>query len=286
MFSVLTYSLIAMLAFGIASAVAKTLVERHGAIVGTVRREFFSILVLGALLVWVGMPETISVSMVALGALIAALSYGGPFFQLYALSKNDVGVVVPITSFRIVVMSVVGVIFLGEHVSIEKIVALVLVFLGILIATTNIRAFRDSELWKWESGVPAALLAACVWGVTMPFFVVPTLVLGALLYALIIEIVILVLAVAHARMRGEQIGAFSESIVPEAIVGVGLALGTVFLNLALATGEITIASAISGSSVLVSVLVGAVWYGERLHVRQYIGALVVVLGILFPFFAM
>lgn len=276
------YSFVGMIAFGVATAVGKTLVLRHGAVVSTVRREFFSILTLVLLVLVVGIPETISWSMVALGVLIAGLSYGGPFFQMYALQKNDVGVVIPITSFRIVVMSAVGVLFLGEALTLVKSATLAFVLLGVLVATINLRALRESELLRWGSGVPAALLASVIWGITMPFFMVPTVVLGAIFYALIIEIVIALLALIHMHVRGERIGAFSKSILPEMVVGIGLAIGTTCLNLALATGEITITSAISGASVGVSVFVGAWWYGERLQPRQYIGGVVILCGILLP----
>jgi len=186
MLTAVLYSLVGMIAFGIATAVGKTLVIRHGAVVSTVRREFFSILTLVLLVLIVGIPETISWSMVALGVLIAGLSYGGPFFQMYALQKNDVGVVIPITSFRIVVMSAVGVLFLGEALTLVKSATLAFVLLGVLVATINLRALRESELLHWGSGVPAALLASVIWGITMPFFMVPTVVLGAIFYALII----------------------------------------------------------------------------------------------------
>lgn len=282
MLTAIIYSLGSMLAFGIATAVSKTLVQRYGAVVATVRREVFSVAVLMALVLWQGIPTEFSWGMLLLGIVIAALSYGGPFFQMLALSKNAVGVVTPVTTFRVVIMALIGLTFLAESFTIYKVLSLLLVVCGVLIATVDIRAFTQSELLRWESGVPAALLAAGAWGITMPFFSIPSYAFGALVYALIIECTISIVALVHMYMRNERVGVFSKNITPEIIVGVGLALGTFWLNAALTTGEITITSAISGASVIVSVLVGALWYGERLHPRQYIGAGVVVVGIVLP----
>lgn len=282
----IVYSLGSMFSFGIATAVSRTLVQRYGAVVATVRREVFSVAVLMALVLWQGIPTEFSWGMLLLGIVIAALSYGGPFFQMLALSKNAVGVVTPVTTFRVVIMALIGLTFLAESFTIYKVLSLLLVVCGVLIATVDIRAFTQSELLRWESGVPAALLAAVAWGITMPFFSIPSYALGALFYALVIEFTISIVALVHMYMRNERVGVFSKSIAPEIIVGVGLALGTFWLNAALATGEITITSAISGASVMVSVLVGALWYGERLHPRQYIGAGVVVVGIVLPLLAL
>jgi drug/metabolite transporter (DMT)-like permease len=295
MLAATVYALGSMLAFGIATAASKTLVQQYGAVVATVRREVFSVSVL-ALLVWwqgpvpygtgQGIPDTFSWSMLAIGAGIAAVSYGGPFFQLQVLSKNAVGVVIFVMTFRIVIMAIVGFAFLAEPIDPYKVASLCLVVLGVLIATVDVRAFMQSDIMRWSSGVPAALLAACVWGITMPFFAIPSYVLGALVYALVIESTVAAVALVHMLVRGERVHTFAANIVPEIIVGVGLALGTFWLNAALATGEISVTSAVSGASVMVSLLAGAVWYAERLHPRQYIGAGVVTVGILIPLLAL
>jgi ABC-type spermidine/putrescine transport system permease subunit II len=78
----------------------------------------------------------------------------------------------------------------------------------------------------------------------MPFFAIPSYVLGALVYALVIESTVAAVALVHMLVRGERVHTFAANIVPEIIVGVGLALGTFWLNAALATGEISVTSAV------------------------------------------
>jgi uncharacterized membrane protein len=56
-------------------------------------------------------------------------------------------------------------------------------------------------------------------------------------------------------------------------------LGTVFLNLAYQSGEVSVVSAIAGSAVIVAIAGAAIFYRERLTLIQYSGAGLVLLGI-------
>lgn len=282
MFLAVLYSFVVMVGYGVATAVSKTLVHRHGVVLATIRRQLVSAGILLCAVLFVGVNTPLNMWMVAGGIALAVVSYGGPFFQLRALSVGLVGVIAPVTSFRIVIMSIVGFLFLGESIDITKCIMIALVVLGIIVATVDIKKIRESDIFAWSSGVPYALTAALIWGLTLPFFQIPSMVLGSLLYAFIVEVSILVTALTHAYATRVSVFSEQRSIVPEVIVGLALAISIVFFNFALETGQVSVVSSFGGASVFVSLIVGAFLYNERLYLRQYIGAGIVVVGILLP----
>jgi len=287
----LFFSLGAMLSFGIANAVIKTVAERCGAVISIIFRNIIIIILLGAALLVIA-PKMHSPTWAQLFWAIA-LPIGGYFgllFLLLGLEREKVGIVIPLSSFRIVIGALVGLLFLGEVVTEMKIISVALVFAGVVLASIDIQALRSGlSLGK---GVMFGLLAGTFWGVFMTFFGFPSAVFGALLYALIIEVVTLVAAIAHAYgMYGRTLFSYTRSVFASldrrslimlGISGVLGASATFFFNLALETGEYSLTSAVAGSSVVVSVITGAFLYGERLTLQQYAAIALVTTGILVP----
>jgi drug/metabolite transporter (DMT)-like permease len=64
-----------------------------------------------------------------------------------------------------------------------------------------------------------------------------------------------------------------------ALAGVGAGIGTTFVNLGYATGDIGIVSAIAGAQALIAMIFAHYFYQERLTRLQYGGAGLVLLGI-------
>lgn len=170
-----------------------------------------------------------------------------------------------------------------------------IVFTGVALASVNFRAFYKSDMFSIQSGVPYALLCAVVWGIAFPLYKFPSDHLGALFYGLVLEIAVLAFTSLQLFVmpKFEAVHAFKKvglklsfhSVVFTVVAAISIALGTVFLNLAYQSGEVSIVAAICGSSSVVSLFVGWIVYRERLSFLQYSGAVLVTLGILLPVFS-
>lgn len=241
-----------------------------------------------------GVPFVFNWRWIGLGSVIALGGYFGFLCFMLALKHGKVGVVVPISSASIVVSSIFGFSLLGDPFEALKVLTVAIVFVGVAFASINFKAFKNSDIFSKESGVPYALLCALLWGIVFPLYKFPSDHLGSLFYALIIEIVVLGSAYLQLLVTPgfEPSHSFKEFtsrptmrlLGVVAITTIGTAVGSVFLNFAYQTGEVSVVSAIFGSSSIIALVTGAVLYKEVLSRQQYIGAVLVVLGILLPVF--
>ncbi len=290
------YALITAFSFGIANAISKELSQKFGAIRATVLRNIFVALLIVASLVILQTPFIFDWHWIGLGLLIAFGGYLGFLCFMLSLKNGKVGVVVPVASGSIIVSSFFGFLILGDTFGLLKAATVSIVFIGVALASLNFKDLRNSDMFSMQSGVPYALLCALIWSIAFPLYKFPSDHLGALFYALIIEVVVLVSAYLqiYVTPRFESNHSFREFtsgpslrlLIVVAVATVGTALGTIFLNFAYQTGEVSIVSAIYGSSSIVALITGAIVYREVLSKQQYLGAVLVVLGILLPIFTL
>ena len=286
------YGLGIAFSFGLANAVTKHLSIRYGALGASVLRNIGIVSVLTCSFLIIRPPSTVDVPWLGIGLGIALASYAGLTCFLFALKYGKVGVVVPISAGSIIISSLIGFVFMGEVVSLIKIATIVIVSMGVVLSSIRFRQFKNSDFFSLSSGVPYALLCACLWGVSLPLFRFPAQHLGSLLYTLIVEVVVLAGASIQLYVFPERTFHFTSKTVMQTItsydmgaVGIaafGTALGTLLLCVGFQTGEVSIIASVGGASSMVALLSSAIIYGERLSKQQYVGALMVTVGILLP----
>ena len=86
-----------------------------------------------------------------------------PLF-LYAAKVGDISVVSPICSTSVVVSSVLGLIFLHEHLTVFKLASLCMVLIGIMLLSVVPGELKAKKLRSLYAGVPPALLFAVLFG--------------------------------------------------------------------------------------------------------------------------
>jgi O-acetylserine/cysteine efflux transporter len=283
------YSVIVMFAFGIANAVSKEMVGKFGVLGAIIFQNAFVVPFIALAILILRAPISLDPLYLGIGAVIAFGGYLGFICFMSALKNGKIGVIIPIVSAQIIVASIFGFLFLGDQLDIFKIATVSIVFVGIVLASVNFRDFRNSDLFSLKSGVPYALLAALIWGFALPLYKIPSEHLGAHFYGLVIEFVVFASALLQTLItRGPRsLGELAKRPTPRLALiifaaTVSTTLGTVFTNLAFQTGQISIVSAIRGASSIVSLVIGAILYREVLSKQQYIGAIIVTMGILLP----
>ena len=282
--------LISTFAFGIASGLIKGVVDKYGPIKAIVLRNFVTVVALISALLYLHTPLILDWPYLGIGLVIAIAGYFPYMFFVMSLQHGKVGVIMPVIAPHIVLMSVMGFVFLGDTFDITKVLTAAFILTGVVLVSINLRDFRNSHLFSLESGVPLALLAALLWGVVLPLFKIPSVVLGALEYGLILETVIFFSALIHSLYQdGGFVPAkwpvthlYSRVGIYVLLVGIGTAIGTVFLNIGFGTGQVSLVSSISACSLVVAVVIGALCFGEKFSLKQYLAAGIVTLGILIP----
>lgn len=279
----IVFSFIAMLGFGLETGVEKKFSKQLGAVKLIIFRNIFVVAFTFIALVYFINTVTFDIKYLFFGVFISIASYGGIFFFLKALCLGKVGLVSPIVGTRGLLSSFIGIIFFREILTSIQMISILVVFIGIVLSTINFKDFKNSNLLSKKSGIPYAILAAIFWGITFPLFSIPAAVLGAFLFTFILESSILFASLIHSKVLCISVKnnstPFKQNFVGLLVIGLLGSLGSVFMNLAYATGQISSVSTILSCVPLVALLYGWLVYKEKMKTKQYIAVVLMVIGI-------
>jgi len=277
------FSVIAMVTMGLAVAMAKKPAQEIGVRRFVFWRQALTSTLLFITLVVSGQNWQFSTGYFALELVIAAASYIALISAYRSLTTGKIGVVAPIVSSSAIVTVLFSVAFLGESLNAAQAAAVGVTLLGIVLLSVDFSDFGKSDIFRISSGVPLALVACLVWGVTYALYKIPIAVLGPLLAAFAIEfgsflpnVPANILTKTSFKFPG---GKTTTQII---IIGILAAASTLFFNLGISVsgGEVALVAAITFSNPIVSSLYGLFVYKEKLNTRQWLALGLTVAGII------
>ncbi len=279
-------AVIGMIGWGVSNAAVKDVVARFGPIRAVIFRNIVACTALGLALLYMPANAGFTLNDMFFGLGLAVLGYIPFALYLKALETAKVGIVVPVARGHIVVSALIAFTFLGEPFTSEKLVALSVILAGAVLSAVDLGGRRVPNGPSINRAIQYTIGAALLWGVVFSLFTYPSQTLGPIFFAFIIEGVVLLSAIVHLRMKGERLFD-AQNRWPDVrtnwlhviFTGIGAGLGTSFVSIAYTLGDVSIVSAISGASVVVSVAFAAVAFGERLRPLQYFGVFLVTVGI-------
>jgi transporter family protein len=277
------FALVAFLGFGISNVLQKVYVRKlTPSRLNIYRNGVLSLILLVATLVF-SRTVVIDWEAIAFAIGVSAVSYFGLYFINKGLNVGDAGVIVPITSSRIIISSMIGVLFLNDPISNFQFIAILVILAGLVVLTVDFQKLKNSALFDPKSGVIYGLLTAVFWGVTFPYFSIPSAILGGIFFGFILETTVFVMSLLQTKALGQRIIPTRQEVTDVWVGVVSIAVlgaaASVFQNFAYATGRISIVTAIVGASPLVTVIVGRIFLDEKLSLKQYFGVLMIVAGI-------
>ncbi len=274
------FGLIAALGFGLSNAISQVPSKKLGAKKTVFYRAIYLSLILFFVLVsfidsvvlsWKYVLFTLGISFIGYFSLIS-------FFK--ALKVGKVGIVSPIANSSVVFTILFSLIFFGEVLSLFQIFSVLLILLGIILVSINLKDFRNSHLFDFSSGIPYALLTTFLWGLVFFLFKIPVDVLGPILTSFIIEFGVLVYSGIHLFFSSEGFSIKDKSVLKHLFfVALFGAIGTLFFNLGISRGAVSIVAALTFANPLIATLYGKFVYKEELYLQQYLAIIVIVLGV-------
>lgn len=273
--------IVAMITLGLANVLSKPAIDE----IGPVRTVLWRNIIMVALLVVIAPsivnPSRLSTSYVLLAAAVGAFGYVPLYFFFRAVGKGKMGVVVPIANAESVVVVGIGVLVLGEQMTVNRALAITCTVVGLTMLTVNITDWKKSSVFKRDSGVPDALLAMLCWGIFFPVTQVPARHIGAMANALIIETMIMVVAVVHTVRLGGHFryptGNTHFTMTLSAFCG---AAASIALNAGLELGYVSVMVPIVAASPVVSAAGAWLFFHERLRLVQYLAGTVTITGVI------
>lgn len=214
-------------------------------------------------------------------ALTLAVAGGLPLYLLYrALALGPIAVVSPVVASYAALTVILVVVFLGERLAPEQVVAVAITFVGVVLATTDLRRFV-ATIGRPLPGVRIGILATlgfAVWGALLAAATRQHD--GLTLIVLWRTAAVAMLAVvALVGRRGVPLPARPSTIALVVGVGVCDTLGNVAFVLGVGVGQAAITATGSGLYPVVPALLGIWLLGERLALNQYVGIAVTVGGL-------
>ncbi|MFC1653552.1 DMT family transporter [Patescibacteria group bacterium] len=276
------FSLATMVLWGIENAISKKYSEKIESSSLMLYRGGFTIPITLISLYVYRSTANFNLQYILIGFVISALSYFGYYLLLEGYKRGSVGVISPISSARILIAVLIGYTFLGDDASLMEIISIFIIFTGVFLSSIDFKSFKTSALFKKESGVSFALLSALVWGISFPLFSIPSSVLGAFLFASVLEVTTPSISILKQGLKGKlrvSKEEFKDNIRGIAAIGIFGGLGSVFVNLGYSTKEVAIVSSVSGSVPLVALLYSKVFYKEKLTTLQQISAALIIFGV-------
>lgn len=272
------FGLISMIAYGASNAYSKPLSQRIGASQIIFLRGLIMLVVLGIISIptyyYLG-NWTVVLSAIGLGV----VGYLPVLAFTHGIKESPLGIMAPIAGSAPLITVVLSFLFLGLTLHLSQWLAVTLIVAANIAVSVDVRNWRQSNLLKLSSGIPYALIAALGWGL-YAFFLIPiSQQIDPWLAAFLTEIGVTTAAGLHVKFSAKKIQ-MNQLFNPKVIVNaVLLCFGIIAFTVGVRYFNVGIVAALSGSTALVSMLIGVRIFREKLKVKDRIAALVMILSV-------
>ena len=214
-----------------------------------------------------------AIALGALGVVSVAALYRG-------LALGPVAVVAPVVASYVVITVFLVVIFLGERLSTAQILAASVVFVGVVLTSTDARELRVS-LGRPVPGVRIGLVATLGFGLWSAVFAIATRQYHWIAMILLLRATSFVFVGSYIAARRIDLRVFQARIglALGATVGVLDTLANVLFARGIESGYASLATTGTGMYPIVPAVLGMLALGERLAPNQLVGIGLLVLGL-------
>ena len=197
------------------------------------------------------------------------------------LALGPVAVVAPVVASYVVITVILVVIFLGERLSAAQMVAASVVFVGVVLTSTDARELRVT-LGRPVPGVRIGLVATLGFGFWAAVFAIATRQFSWIPMIVLLRATSFVFVGSFIAARRIDLRVFRArtALVLGTIVGVLDTLANVFFALGVESGYASLAATGTGMYPIVPAVLGMLALGERIAPNQIVGIVLLVIGVL------
>lgn len=281
------FVILSAICFGISNAYWKKAIEKKSFYVVIFFRGLFTSVLFGLLLVLNYMfnflptillsTDIVPISTYTYTVLLCLFSGFGLYFFVKSIQTEKVSIVVPLSSVNL--FSILTAVFiLHETWKNEYLIQIILVIIGTLFIYLSSNG--NSKISTNKKIILTSILAAFFWGISYALFKVSIQKIGALAFAFILELTITCFAfcliiynqVFHEILNGNKIKHYI-------VLSFLLFFGTLFINLGLQHTPIIVVNILSNITLLISLLLGYIFYNEKLKWKEWLGILLILIAI-------
>ena len=195
-----------------------------------------------------------------------------------AFQMSNASIVGTITGSFPAVTVILSVIFLGEHLTWQQVIAIGAIFCGLIIANFD---FKDMNKALANKAVWLALVAMVSWGIENIFIKVAIQQVGWF-WPLYISVMIWPLILVYGKLSNKKLMSFAADrgrTVTVFLASVLLVFGNAAFFLAINYGRASIVAPIAGSAPTLFILLSYIFFKEPLTKQQIVGIVTTLAGI-------
>ena len=266
------YALLGMLGLGLSNSFAK----KPANLIGGEKTAFYSRIISFSILliasIFLIKNVTFNLNDILIALIISLYGYLPLLFFYKALNKGRVGIVTPISGTSIIVASFLSILFYNETTSSIKIISIFIIVLGVFFLTFNPKVKAEKE------SIIFALLAALFWGILSFLMKIPTVALGGLFSAMMLEGGVLFGSLLHQKFKIKKL----EKNIRKNILFIGffISVGSLFAMKAISIEEVSIVAPIIGAYPIVTVIHSQFLLNEKLSLKEFFFILIIIIGII------
>ena len=283
----IVYQLISMLAFGISNALWRKPVDKmqveEAIFYRTIHSVFFFVILLFSFsrisIILENIYNTSYLKIVGFAFIISVLSFFGLFFFNKALQKANTSLVVIVATLSFLFGQFTAFILLNETFNPKILIALILFLITIILSD-----WKSIQNFKVSKAVWFGILAALIWGTTLPLLSVPVKKIGFVETGFILELSVLLMSfIIHKFYFKKQfkVSNFKAFYPYFLFLGILAGTGVLFMNLSYTKIPVHIAGAISSSTHLITIFVSVLIFKETINKYQIFASITAFMGIFY-----
>lgn len=274
-------AIISMVCFGVNGGVSKKMIREFGPIKFGFYRNITLTVMLGGMLLLNIKQTDFNLFYILMAFLLGIFIYAGFYFSNTAIQKGRLGIVLPVSSSRIIVTTILAGIILKESLHTSQYLLIFAIIMGIIMLSVN---FKELKNFSFEGkGIKEAMFAAGIFGVTMTFYSMLAKILGPYLIGVMIEGMILAGCFVHSFIKKEKLTltklewqTYKNPFIASMILSI---IGVVLSNYAYIAGSTSIITAIAAAAPIVTTLYDRFVHKEIMNFQENLGMMVIFAGI-------
>ena len=209
---------------------------------------------------------------------VILLSGAVAFFEALRISSASiVGAIV--ASFPAITV-IISTVFLKETVNANQILAIGVIFIGIILSTLNFKDLRNGKLTS-NKGTLLAFITMITWGIFFAFIRIPVNQIGwfwpAYFSIAVFPFILLIMKVRKIKLQNKI---KKNILLPLIISTVILSAGDFSYNFAISQGLTSIVVPIAGANPVLFIILAFIFFKDKITKQQVAGIMLTLVGIM------
>ncbi len=230
-------------------------------------------------LFFLGELQQITLPILALNLVLGLVSVLATVTFYTAMGSANASLAGTIVSSFAALTVILSIVFLGESLTSQQALAIVVIFIGIAISSLNFKELRQGKLTN-SRGIAFALASMVFWGIYFAFLKIPVSVIGWYWPVVFSQITYLALFFFMMLRKIKIVNPNSKGALTALILNaVNLGVGTFSYNIAIERGLVAVVAPIAGAYCVLFAILAYFVFHDPLTKREGLGIVTTLFGI-------